>query len=175
MTLHRPCRANVPLAVALALALGCGPARAGLRDALDSMFVANATRPGAFESQTRGGFVGGSLVARAPIRSINIVTFDAPRLNAGCGGLDLFGGSFSFIDASQLVALLRSIATNAVGALFFIASTAIAWKVVGLLFIGSTVGGQIGAVVGRRLPAPVLRATIAIVGTGVAIKLLIDG
>jgi uncharacterized protein len=63
---------------------------------------------------------------------------------------------------------------NAVGAVFFIASTTIAWKVSGLLFLGSSVGGQIGAVVGRRLPPQVLRATIAVVGTAVAIKLLID-
>lgn len=64
---------------------------------------------------------------------------------------------------------------NAVGAVFFIATTDIAWKVAGLLFVGSSVGGQIGAVVGRRLPPQVLRATIAIVGTGVAIKLFISG
>jgi hypothetical protein len=66
-------------------------------------------------------------------------------------------------------------AINAVGAVFFIATTDIAWKVAGLLFLGSTFGGQIGAVVGRRLPPQVLRATIAIVGTAVAIKLFIDG
>jgi uncharacterized membrane protein YfcA len=64
---------------------------------------------------------------------------------------------------------------NAVGALFFIATTSVAWKVAGLLFVGSTVGGQLGAVVGRRLPPEVLRVTIAIVGTGVAIKLFISG
>jgi uncharacterized protein len=64
---------------------------------------------------------------------------------------------------------------NAVGAVFFIVRTTIAWDVVACLFVGSTVGGQIGAIVGRRLPPEVLRATIAIVGTGVAIKLLISG
>jgi uncharacterized membrane protein YfcA len=64
---------------------------------------------------------------------------------------------------------------NAVGAVFFIATTTIAWKVSGLLFVGSTVGGQLGAHVGRRLSPEVLRATIAIVGTGVAIKLLVNG
>jgi hypothetical protein len=62
---------------------------------------------------------------------------------------------------------------NAVGAVFFIVTTTIAWEVAGLLFVGSTVGGQIGAVVGRRLSPQVLRATIAIVGTAVAIKLLV--
>ncbi|HWB67758.1 MAG TPA: sulfite exporter TauE/SafE family protein [Mycobacteriales bacterium] len=63
---------------------------------------------------------------------------------------------------------------NAVGALFFIARTTIAWDVVGLLFAGSAIGGQLGAVVGRRLSPTVLRVVIAVVGTGVAIKLFID-
>jgi uncharacterized protein len=62
---------------------------------------------------------------------------------------------------------------NAVGAVFFIARTDIAWSVAGLLFLGSSVGGQLGAVIGRRLPSNVLRVTIAVVGTGVAIKLLV--
>jgi hypothetical protein len=47
--------------------------------------------------------------------------------------------------------------------------------VAGLLFVGSSFGGQIGAVVGRRLAPEVLRVTIALVGTGVAIKLFISG
>jgi hypothetical protein len=62
---------------------------------------------------------------------------------------------------------------NAVGAIFFIVTTTIAWKVAGLLFVGSTVGGQIGAVVGRKLPPGVLRVIVAVVGTAVAIDLLV--
>jgi uncharacterized protein len=90
--------------------------------------------------------------------------------------LGLFGITLDD-DVQRLNAAKNVVAAtiNAVGAVFFIATTTIAWKVVGLLFVGSSVGGQIGAVVGRRLPPEVLRATIAIVGTGVAIKLLIDG
>jgi len=64
---------------------------------------------------------------------------------------------------------------NAVGAIFFIVRTTIAWDVSGLLFLGSTVGGQIGAVVGRRLSPNVLRLTVAIVGTAVAIDLFVTG
>ena len=45
--------------------------------------------------------------------------------------------------------------------------------VAGLLFVGSTFGGQLGAVIGRRLPPVVLRTTIVVVGTAVAIKLLV--
>src|SRR5690606_5702098 len=100
-------------------------AHAGLQDALDGMFVSNATSPGTFETQTRGGFVGGGLAMRTPVRAINLVSFDPPRLNAGCGGIDLFGGSFSFINADQIVALFRQIASNAVGLAFKAAINAI--------------------------------------------------
>ncbi|HVS67048.1 MAG TPA: sulfite exporter TauE/SafE family protein, partial [Mycobacteriales bacterium] len=45
----------------------------------------------------------------------------------------------------------------------------------GLLFVGSTLGGQIGAHLGRRIPPNALRLVIVVVGTGVAIKLFITG
>lgn len=63
---------------------------------------------------------------------------------------------------------------NGVAAVYFIAATHIAWVAALLLLAGSTVGGQLGAHYGRRIPAGVLRVVIAVVGTGVAIKLLVD-
>lgn len=104
--------------LAIALSIATAPATAGLSEALNEMFVSNTTSAGAYESQTRGGFVGGSGMFRAPGRSVNLLSFDPPRLDAGCGGIDFFGGSFSFINADQLVALFRQIAANAVGAAF---------------------------------------------------------
>lgn len=101
------------------------PASAGLSDALDGMFLSNSTAAGGFASQSRGGFVGGGAALRSPVRNINLVAFDPPRFSAGCGGIDLFGGSFSFINADQLVALFRQIAANAVGVAFKAAIDAI--------------------------------------------------
>lgn len=91
---------------------------ANLQTSLDSMFMSNATPPQAYNSQSRGGFVGGGLSVRAPISNINAVAFDPPRLAAGCGGIDLYGGSFTFINSAQMAALMRQIAANAAGALF---------------------------------------------------------
>lgn len=91
---------------------------ASLQTSLDSMFMSNATPPQAYNSQSRGGFVGGGLSVRSPISNINAVAFDPPRLSAGCGGIDMYGGSFTFINAAQLAALFRQIAANAAGALF---------------------------------------------------------
>lgn len=61
---------------------------------------------------------------------------------------------------------------NAVAALVFIAVADIDWTVAGLIAIGSVIGGQIGATVGRRLPPVLLRAVIATVGVVALVVLL---
>jgi uncharacterized membrane protein YfcA len=53
---------------------------------------------------------------------------------------------------------------NAVAAIVFIAVADIDWRVAGLIALGSVVGGQLGATVGRRLSPSLLRAVIAVVG-----------
>ena len=62
---------------------------------------------------------------------------------------------------------------NAVAALVFIAVADIDWTVAGLIAIGSVIGGQIGATVGRRLPPVLLRAVIAVVGLTALVVLLV--
>ncbi|WP_425314690.1 sulfite exporter TauE/SafE family protein [Streptacidiphilus jiangxiensis] len=57
-----------------------------------------------------------------------------------------------------------ALAVNGIAALFFIADGRIDWRAALLVAAGSVVGGQIGALVGRRLPAPVLRGVIVAVG-----------
>ena len=61
---------------------------------------------------------------------------------------------------------------NAVAALVFIVVADIDWTVAGLIAIGSVIGGQIGATVGRRLPPVLLRAVIATVGCVALVALL---
>jgi uncharacterized membrane protein YfcA len=53
---------------------------------------------------------------------------------------------------------------NAVAGLLFALVADVDWKIVALIGVGSVIGGQIGATVGRRLPGPVLRGTIVVVG-----------
>jgi uncharacterized membrane protein YfcA len=67
-----------------------------------------------------------------------------------------------------------SLVVNTVAALVFIAVADIDWKVAGLIAVGSVVGGQIGATVGRRLPPAVLRAVIVVVGLTALVALLVD-
>jgi len=102
-----------------ALCVQSVPVRASsLDDALGWMYLSTTTEARAYESQRRMGFVGGSVMARTPIKNVNIISFAPPRLDAGCGGIDLFMGSFSFINMDQFVQLLRAIAANAVGLAF---------------------------------------------------------
>jgi len=69
---------------------------------LSKLFMSNVTGSGTFTNQQRTGVIGGSISLRTPISAVNLVAFDAPRFNAGCGGIDLSLGSFSFISADQL-------------------------------------------------------------------------
>ena len=53
---------------------------------------------------------------------------------------------------------------NLVAGTVFVFVADVDWRVVGLIGVGSLVGGQIGATVGRRLPDAVLRVVIVVVG-----------
>jgi len=63
---------------------------------------------------------------------------------------------------------------NFVAAVVFVLAAHVAWGAVALIAAGSAVGGQLGARVGRRLPAPALRAVIVVVGLAAIAKLLLD-
>jgi uncharacterized membrane protein YfcA len=111
-------------------------------------------------------------------------------LHVGTFATAIYGGYFGAAQSVMYLALLAitldddlqrlngvknviSAAVNAMAALLFIATTDVAWDVVGILFVSSSVGGQVGALLGRRIPANALRALIAVVGTAVAVKLLV--
>ena len=61
---------------------------------------------------------------------------------------------------------------NGVAAVIFIFVADVNWPVAGLIALGSVIGGQIGATVGRRLPANVLRAVIVMVGVVAVVAFL---
>jgi uncharacterized protein len=63
---------------------------------------------------------------------------------------------------------------NGVAAVVFIAITDVAWGAAAALAVGAVIGGQLGATVGRRLPPPVYRAVIVLVGLAAAVKLIVD-
>jgi uncharacterized protein len=57
-----------------------------------------------------------------------------------------------------------AVIVNGVAAILFALVAPVTWSVVLLIAVGSVIGGQIGAHVGRRLPAPLLRGAIVCVG-----------
>lgn len=54
----------------------------------------------------------------------------------------------------------------------FLAMAELSWVAVACLAAGSMVGGYVGARIGRRLPAPVLRGLVVIVGITAAIVMM---
>ncbi len=110
------------------------------------------------------------------------------------GGLGLFlgvfltgvyGGYFGAAQGVILIALLAifvhddlqrlngtknvlAMVVNTAASVLFIIFSTLSWSVVGLIAAGSVVGGQLGARIGRRLPAAVLRWVIVTVGVVVA-------
>lgn len=113
-----------------------------------------------------------------------------PALIAGVFLTGIYGGYFGAAQGVILIALLAvfidddlqrlngtknalALTVNAVAGLFFIFATHISWPVAGLIAAGSIVGGQVGGRIGRRLPAPILRWAIVVVGFGVAIALAV--
>ncbi len=99
------------------------PAKADLNDELKSTFdgLVNVTPGGSYDTQRRGVIAGGSISMRNKIVHPNLVSWVPPNLNGGCGGIDLFAGSFSYINGAQFTQLSRSIAQAAVGYAFELA------------------------------------------------------
>ena len=64
---------------------------------------------------------------------------------------------------------------NLVAAIVFVFVADINWTVAGLIALGSVIGGQIGATVGRRLPSWALRAFIVVVGVAALTQILLAG
>ena len=137
------------------------------------------------------------LVALQPRLAARLAAGDRPARPHGGPWLFLavfatgvYGGYFGAAQGVILIALLgifiddglqrlnglkNVLATlvNGVAAILFIVLADVDWAVAGLLAAGAICGGQLGARLGRRIPAGWLRAVIVVVGVAVAIRLLI--
>jgi uncharacterized membrane protein YfcA len=93
-------------------------------------------------------------------------------------GVILIGlmGLFLEDDLQRINALKNVLAAvvNGVAAVLFVFAAHVAWLPAGLLAVSSIAGGQVGAVVGRRLPPDILRAVIVIGGLAAVVKLLLS-
>jgi len=81
----------------------------------------NVTRPSAYDGQ-RAGYVSlGSLYVRTQPRNSQLASIQMPSVRSGCGGIDIFGGAFSFLSADELIATMEAIMANASGFAFELA------------------------------------------------------
>jgi uncharacterized membrane protein YfcA len=67
---------------------------------------------------------------------------------------------------------LLTFVVNGVAAIVFIALAHVNWILAGLIAVGSTIGGLVGARYGRRLPPMALRILVVIIGLVSAVKLI---
>lgn len=84
-------------------------------------FDSNTTTPGVWQGQAAGYASGGSLYARTGVRQVQLVSMTLPDINAGCGGIDAYLGSFSFINGEQLQRFVKQIMSNSAGYFFDLA------------------------------------------------------
>jgi len=101
----------------------------------------------------------------------------------------IYGGYFGAAQSVILIAILAvfipdglqrlnglknvlAFVVNGMAAILFIAVARVAWEPAVLVAAGSIMGGQVGALVGRRLSPSLLRGLIIGVGTLVAVRLL---
>ncbi|HGC4229690.1 TPA: conjugal transfer mating-pair stabilization protein TraG [Escherichia coli] len=84
-------------------------------------FASNTTQPGVWQGQAAGYAYGGSLYARTQVKNVQLISMTLPDINAGCGGIDAYLGSFSFINGEQLQRFVKQIMSNAAGYFFDLA------------------------------------------------------
>ena len=114
------------VAALLAAALPLTSLHADVGSSMDSFLndvggAAQVNGPTAFQGQSAGYYSLGNVWTRFPQKTTNLINLQLPRARAGCGGIDIFAGSFSFINASEIVAMLKAVANNAVGFAFSLA------------------------------------------------------
>ncbi|MBR9871468.1 MAG: hypothetical protein GYB26_10040 [Gammaproteobacteria bacterium] len=109
----------------LAACLATPVAMAGPSDELkgfwNDMGFSTSTSGGTYKTQSAGYYTLGSIHGRTPTRTENPLTIQLPSARAGCGGIDVFAGSFSHINSDQLVALSKAVANQSLGMLFDVA------------------------------------------------------
>ncbi|WP_326826968.1 sulfite exporter TauE/SafE family protein [Streptosporangium sp. NBC_01756] len=112
-----------------------------------------------------------------------------PWLWVGVFAAGIYGGYFGAAQGVLLIGLLGSfldddlqrvnaaknvlsLLVNGTAAILFIAVAEVDWRAVALVALGATIGGFLGAKVGRKLPAPVLRGFIVCIGILAIVKLV---
>jgi hypothetical protein len=84
----------------------------GLSNALSSEQVSG---PGVFNSPGHIALYGGNLSVHVPSDTVQFVSISPPSLSAGCGGISMYFGGFSFISGAAFGKLIQAIMQAAPG------------------------------------------------------------
>ncbi|SEP49708.1 sulfite exporter TauE/SafE family protein [Amycolatopsis saalfeldensis] len=104
--------------------------------------------------------------------------------------IGIYGGYFTAAQGVMMMAVMGMLLTepmqrlngvknslsaviNVVAGLIYAIVAPVSWPVIGLLAVGSTIGGQLGAKIGRRLSPTVLRGVIVVIGIAAVVQLLL--
>ena len=110
---------RVIITILICLFASIPTANADLKDAFD---VYTSTPVSTYNSKKMQGIVGASFHARnKDLYDRDVFAFQAPSWGGGCGGIDIFAGSFSVITKDELVQMARGIAQGAPGYFFQLA------------------------------------------------------
>jgi len=126
-----PMRCVLAVSIAASLMAATPTLRAGdLNAEVNNMFnnlgaIGNYTAPGAFRGQAYNTYTGGNLMMRSPNKVYQLASIQFPSAKAGCGGIDVFGGSFSHISAEEFKNMLRNITAALPGIAFQLALEAV--------------------------------------------------
>jgi conjugative transfer pilus assembly protein TraH len=108
------------VAIFIIICMFVTPVYAGWVDRWISSHI--STSPSSYQSQQRGYFTAGSFSARWPQGNDQLFAVNSPKINAGCGGIDILGGGISFLmNPEYLVQKLQQILSAAAAAAFDIA------------------------------------------------------
>lgn len=107
---------RVTLAVCIAAGMTAS-VQANIQHQVNAMFnsMVNVTAPGAYKTASLGVVTGGNITLRNRISTVNLIQITPPSAKGGCGGINMYMGSFSFINAEEFIGLMRNVAANAVG------------------------------------------------------------
>ena len=129
--IHPTARQVIAIALSVTVATTATPLHAGdLNTEVNNMFnslgaIGNYTAPGAFRGQAYNTYTGGNLMMRTPNKVYRLAAIQVPSAKAGCGGIDVFGGSFSHISADEFKNMLKNITAALPGIAFQLALEAV--------------------------------------------------
>lgn len=127
-----------PLTAALCLSgatLVASHAHADINSTIGGMFdgMVSTSPAGKWETQSRGVISGGGVRTRTPIVEEQLLNIQMPSADASCGGIDLFAGSFSYVNSDQLTQLGRHLISNAKNLAFKMGLEVVSPKIAGLM------------------------------------------